>query len=367
MLIINTDFESGNFLSEIVTETHIIGRIRKDANNKDCQWFMFAVDNTKRNNFEVILMDINETSFPSAWDTFQASIMYEGAQWDVADTRKENNSIIIKVKGSKKRVFISYFQPFTMANHLILTQKLSQHKALTKIHECQTSDGHKLEVFSFGTDVQKKNLWIIARQHPGETIVGPFMTGLVDFFESRQNTIEETLINYNIHIVHNMNPDGVVAGMHRTNTKGSDLNKDWLNPHSEFSSELIFIRNLMDTFSPSFFLDVHGDERTFFPYINVDGNTLTPEDRTFLEAVKNQFEGLEIRDFIVTDRDLSIGRHYVNHKYGCLCLILEMVCQAQFNTPTNKQDYFSDARHLAKSILEPIFLKFGRDRKSHRD
>lgn len=361
MLIINTDFESGNFIVETITETHIIGCIRKDANNKDCQWFMFAVDNPKGNNFEVILMNLNETSFPSAWDTFQASIMYEGAQWDVAETRKDKNSIAIKIMGSKKRVFVSYFQPFAMADHLILTQRLSQHKALTKIHVCRTSDGNRLEVFSFGNSIQKKNLWFIARQHPGETIAGPFMMGLVDFFEAQQDTIEDTLKHCNIHIVHNMNPDGVVAGMHRTNTLGSDLNRAWLKPQSQSSPELIFIRNLMDIFSPSFFLDIHGDEKTIFPYIIVDGNTLTLEDRDLLEAISNNSEELEIREFIDTKRDLSISRHYIFHKYGCLSLILELVCQAQRTMPTNKKGYFCDARHLAKSILEPIFLTFGRD------
>ncbi len=58
----------------------------------------------------------------------------------------------------------------------------------------------------------------------------------------------------------NMNPDGSARGHLRTNAVGSNLNREWATPSTEFSPEVLCVRNEMEKQGVDYCLDVHGDE-----------------------------------------------------------------------------------------------------------
>ena len=59
---------------------------------------------------------------------------------------------------------------------------------------------------------EKKQVWLIARQHPGETMAEWFVEGLLERLLDQADAVSRTLLQQCVfYVVPNMNPDGAVA------------------------------------------------------------------------------------------------------------------------------------------------------------
>ena len=107
----------------------------------------------------------------------------------------------------------------------------------------------------------KKQIWLIARQHPGETQAEWWAEGVLECLTDLANPFALALREKcQFHIVPNCNPDGSKRGHLRTNANGVNLNREWLSPTHEDSPEVMSILNHMDVTGVDFVMDVHGDE-----------------------------------------------------------------------------------------------------------
>ena len=70
-----------------------------------------------------------------------------------------------------------------------------------------------------------------------------------------------------IYLVPNMNPDGSRRGHLRTNAAGANLNREWAEPSTERSPEVLCVFNKMRETGLDFGLDVHGDEALPYNFI----------------------------------------------------------------------------------------------------
>lgn len=62
--------------------------------------------------------------------------------------------------------------------HLIAQMQLNDRSELVMLGE--TLDGHDLDLLVFGKEApKKKKIWVIARQHPGETMAEWFAEGML--------------------------------------------------------------------------------------------------------------------------------------------------------------------------------------------
>src|SRR4030095_13451623 len=134
-----------------------------------------------------------------------------------------------------------------------------------------TVEGRDINVVTVGTPgAGRKSLWIIARQHPGETMAEWFVEGLLERLLDDSDPVARRLAERAVlHVVPNMNPDGSVRGNLRTNAAGANLNREWMAPSLERSPEVFAVRNKMHETGCDLFLDVHGDES--LPYVFVAG------------------------------------------------------------------------------------------------
>ncbi len=75
-------------------------------------------------------------------------------------------------------------------------------------------------------EIKKQTIFIIGRQHPGESngshVLKGFMTQLI---KSKQKIMEQIRNHFVFHIVPMLNPDGVLIGNFRTSLYGKDLNR----------------------------------------------------------------------------------------------------------------------------------------------
>ncbi len=212
----------------------------------------------------------------------------------------------------------------------------------------------------------KRALWVIARQHPGETMAEWFVDGMLERLLNTSDPVARALLaRAVVHIVPNMNPDGGVLGNLRTNAAGANLNREWLAPSAERSPEVLHVRAAIAEIGVAAFLDVHGDEA--LPYVFVDGGERLPGfsakqadlQRTFIAAFKTASPDFQDVHGYASDKDtkvnLALASKYVGHTYGCLALTLELPFKDNANLPDSETGW-SGARsvELGGAVLEPM-------------
>ena len=155
-------------------------------------------------------------------------------------------------------MYVALFAPYSYERHqdFIAWSLSQQHCELYA--SCKTSDNHQVELLKIaGAPNAQKNVWIIARQHPAETMAEWFMEGLLEELLGQSNQLHQALLaNTNFYVVANMNPDGSVEGNLRTNGMGIDLNRAWLNPNIQQAPESHFIFKHMKDIGVDLFVDV---------------------------------------------------------------------------------------------------------------
>jgi predicted deacylase len=114
---------------------------------------------------------------------------------------------------------------------------------------------------------EKPVIFIIARQHSGETHSSFILHGFMNFIVSREALCEKLRDRYEFWIVPMANPDGVVCGNYRCNTQGKDMNRFFFaddDPEAKLRlTEVELIRTYLKEKLPKgedkfkMFLDIH--------------------------------------------------------------------------------------------------------------
>ena len=264
-------------------------------------------------------------------------------------------------------MWYAYFEPYSWERHLELLGRAEDSPRARVRDLGSTVEGHDLNLVTVGTPGEgKRSFWIIARQHPGETMAEWFVEGLLDRLLDRHDPVAKALLGRAVvHIVPNMNPDGGVRGNLRTNAAGANLNREWAAPSPERSPEVFHVRAAMHKTGVDAFLDVHGDEA--LPYVFVDGCERLPGFTPRLDALQRAFGAAfkqaspDFQDVhgYSNDKDtkvnLTLASKYVGHAFGCLSLTLEMPFKDNAELPDEVVGWNGErSARLGAAALEPL-------------
>ena len=256
---ITTNFESGNInhIKNIQrkNDVNIILEIENEpypsnTKKKYQNWFYFKSNDVQRKSITYTIQNIR--IFDNDWRGFNVCYSYDNKNWKRIKTSfsKVNKTLTWKHKSSKKNVFFAYYPPYTieMKNKLInkyKNRKNVKHILLNK----------NIDTLLLGSG--PLHIYIVARQHPGETIGSWMVEGFLNaYFSSKQRKIIEK--TFTIVVIPMANPSGVKSGHWYTNKKGQNLNRSWR--HNK-TPETTAIKKLIN-FGPEgiLYLDLHGDE-----------------------------------------------------------------------------------------------------------
>ena len=115
-------------------------------------------------------------------------------------------------------VYFSYSIPYTFSSlNSFLTDKLALHSGRVKVKSLgRTVGGNEVNLFQVSSPEigghRKKSVWIMARQHPGETTASFMLEGVFDFLLSESPAARQLLEHFVFKIVPMVNVDGVVHG-----------------------------------------------------------------------------------------------------------------------------------------------------------
>ena len=343
---ITANFDAGNInVINLDDKKDIQLAINPDVGNEFFQWFNFRVEGEVGEQYILNIINAGESSYVEGWENYQAVASYDRQHWFRLPTFYKNGKLTIVADMECETIQIAYFAPYSYERHQDLLSAVQMHPLVSLEHLGETLDQRDLTLVKIGDgDTSKRNIWITARQHPGETMAEWLVDGLIHSLLNSDNPTGKLLLDKaNFYIVPNMNPDGSVRGHLRTNAAGINLNREWQTPSLEKSPEVFHVINKMKATGVDLFYDVHGDEA--LPYVFLSGSEGTPGYNERLASLHQKFSDvlkLASADFqsekgydidAPGEGNMTVATNWVAETFDCLANTLEMPFKDNANLP----------------------------------
>ena len=365
---ISSNFDAGAIsIIDSTDSQNIRLALRGDNAASFSQWFYFRLQGAAYQPCRIRIENAGQSSYPEGWEDYQATASYDRSNWFRVPTRYEDGVLTIEHTPLAGSVYYAYFEPYSHEQHLNLLGD-AQGSGLCQIDDLgSTAQGRDINLLTSGHQAASDlKIWIIARQHPGESMAEWFAEGLLSRLLDHQDPTARALLDCaTFYIVPNMNPDGAALGNQRTNAAGADLNREWQNPSPGRSPEVYAVRQKMHETGVDLFLDIHGEEA--LPYVfaaGCEGNpsydarlaTLEAAFKTALRQASPDFQ--DEHGYPKTapgQANLAIAKSYVGETFGCLSYTLEMPFKDNINLPDDDFGWNGQrSLRLGEAILSAI-------------
>lgn len=338
--------------------------IRKDHASDFYQWFHFRVSGARDTACVLRLVNAAGAAYPPAWPGYRACASHDRKTWFRVDTEYVDGELVIRHTPSRDVTWYAYFAPYSLEQHQDLLARCQQGPGVTVDRLGATLDGRDLDRVRVGTG--PRQVWIIGRQHPGESMAEWWMDGFLERLLDPNDALARDLLRKaTFHVVPNMNPDGSVRGHLRTNAAGANLNREWHAPTMERAPEVRLVRDAMDRSGVHLCLDVHGDEE--LPYNFIAGPDGIP---SFDDRIRGQLAAF-LAAYMRVNPDFQTAKGYppeapgqanltmctnqVAERFKCLAMTLEMPFKDTADDPQPHEGWSSGrAARLGRSALDPI-------------
>ncbi|MCA9719044.1 MAG: hypothetical protein KC468_30530 [Myxococcales bacterium] len=369
---ISTRFDSGNI--EVIKATSpddVQLKIRVDHGSEFLQWFHFRVVGARAQPLTLKLVNAAQASYPKGWENYRAVASYDRQEWFRVPTRYEGGVLKIQHTPEADSVYYAYFAPYSHERHQDLLAR-SQRSPRCRLELLgRTLDGRDLDLLTIGDPARaERACWIIARQHPGESMAEWLIEGVLDRLLDEHDPVARALLERAaFYVVPNMNPDGSARGHLRTNAVGANLNREWETPTMERSPEVFLVRERMRATGVDFFLDVHGDEG--LPYNFIAGPDGVPGLRREVLALQQEYERALTRlcpDFQTKygypraapgKANMTMATNHVADAFQCLSMTLEQPFKDNADAPDPRYGWSpTRCRTLGVATLDALYAVF---------
>jgi len=313
-----------------------------------------------------------ESAYPKGWDDYQVVASYDRQEWTRIDTHYDGKEMTARLTPMAQAVYFAYFEPYSYEQHLDLLASAATSPWVTLQRLGSTVQGRDMTLLRITDEAgntppeQKKKVWMIARQHPGETMAEWFVEGflerLLDADDAVARVLRERCVFY---VVPHMNPDGAVLGNLRTNAAGANLNREWAAPTAERSPEVLLVRQAMLDIGVDLNLDVHGDEG--LPYNFVVGSEGTPGYSPHVAAQEDAFKAAwaascpDFQDRVNYGKsapgqaNMTLATSWIAQQFGCLAFTVEMPFKDNADLPDPLVGWSGErSKKLGASVLQPL-------------
>ncbi|MDG6099140.1 M14-type cytosolic carboxypeptidase [Alteromonas oceani] len=343
---ISSLFDSGNIrVIRAEQPDDIMLAINKDNQSDFYQWFHFRLTGEVNRLHTLHISDLASSAYPKGWEGYNVLASYDRQTWFRVDSEFNGDILTFSIALEQPQVYFAYFIPYSYERHLDLLADAQCSPLCELKYLGDTLDGRDMSMLVIGEPGEdKRNIWITARQHPGESMAEWCAEGIIARLLDEQDGLSRALLEKAVfYIVPNMNPDGSARGHLRTNAVGANLNREWKTPTLERSPEVYYVLNAMHEVGVDMYLDLHGDEA--LPYNFVAGSEGIPAYNDKLKALENQFKDAllmatpEFQDEFGYAKDepgqadLTIASNAVGQAFECLAYTIEMPFKDNNNLP----------------------------------
>ncbi len=363
-LTISSGFDGGN--GELVgVDGDVVNiRIRPDHAGPWFQWFHFAIHGAQGRPLKVRLVNAGQSAYPDGWPGYRACVRETGDDWVRTDTSFDGEVLEIPYTPQTDLAWFAYFAPYNQPRlKALLDEAARLGHPVRKLG--WSVQGRPIWCATFGTG--PKQIWILCRQHAGETMASWWAEGAIERLATRtpDPVAERLLSKATIHIVPCVNIDGAAHGHLRGNVAGLDLNRQWVSPDPKTAPEVAAILADMDRTGVALSLDVHGDET--LPHVFVDGSDADPASSAKQNAGVEAFKAALLAASPVFQTKVGYPVTYggpeapgmatraIAARYGAVGLTLEMPFKDSLEAPDPILGWSSHAsRQLAKDTITAL-------------
>jgi murein tripeptide amidase MpaA len=363
---ITAAFDSGNIAVHDISGTKAELSIRKDKDSDFFQWFHFRVTCEIGDTLELNINGLKDSAYPQGWPGYNACVSEDREYWGRADSSydEDKGTLSISYTATSNIIWFAYFAPYSMDRHHDLVSEVASVEGVT----CRTLgfslEGRPIDCLTMGEG--DKQVWLYARQHPGESMAEWWMEGVLEMLTDPADPHARALLQKcQFHVVPNMNPDGSFRGHLRTNYAGTNLNREWHEPTAEKSPEVLCVRNAMDESGVDFAIDAHGDEA--IPAVFIAGFEGIPSWTDEMGRKYNAYrDRLAARtpDFQTElgyptaakgKANLSMSTNQVAERFGAIAMTLEMPFKDNRDLPDEEQGWSPErCKLLARECLATL-------------
>lgn len=360
---ITSAFDSGNIEIHSINGTKAELSIRKDKDSEFFQWFHFRVSCEIGDELELQINGLKDSAYPQGWPNYNACVSEDRDYWGRAASSYDENTgtLSISYTASSNLVWFSYFAPYSMDRHHDLISEVAAVEGVTCRTLGYSLEGQPIDCLTMGNG--EKQVWIYARQHPGESMAEWWAEGALEMLTDSADPHARLLLDKcTLHVVPNMNPDGSFRGHLRTNHVGTNLNREWNEPTAERSPEVLCVRNAMDESGVDVAMDVHGDEA--IPAVFIAGfegiPSITEEQLEKYHAYRNRLAE-RTPDFQTKlgyptaapgKANLTMSTNQVAERFGAVAMTLEMPFKDNRDLPDGEQGWSPErCKLLARDCL----------------
>lgn len=289
---ISSEFDSGSI--EVIDTSdagNIQLKIKKDNASDFLQWFHFRLEGEIGEVYTINIINAGETSYNKGWPDYSVCTSWDHQDWFRTACSYQDGVLSFDIELTQNSVYFAYFAPYSYERHLELLAWAQGDERVGCETLGNTLDGRALHMLSISETAEPQHkAWVIARQHPGETMAEWFIEGFLHALLDPDNPLARKLLKTTaFYVVPNMNPDGAARGNLRTNAAGANLNREWETPTMEHSPEVYLVRERMMAEGGDVFLDIHGDEELPYNFVaGCEGNPSYDARHANLESVFKQ-------------------------------------------------------------------------------
>lgn len=372
---ISDSFEAGAIEVESAeTPGDIRLRLRPDSHADVRQWFFYRLQGARGQDCRMRILNAGEAAFADGWKGYSACASYDLENWFRVPASYVGGVLEISHTPERDSIYYAYFEPYSWERHLRLLARVDASPRGRVLDLGSSVEGRDMNVALIGNPEAAFRIWVIARQHPGETMAQWLVEGMIDALLDDANPHARRLLaQAALYIVPNMNPDGSVRGNLRTNAAGANLNREWMAPSPGRSPEVFGVRNKIHETGCDLFLDVHGDES--LPWVFVAGCEMLEgftqdelgQQQAFVDSLCRASPDFQTRHGYEASKYkedmLQLASKYIGHTFKCVSLTLEMPFKDNADLPDPRTGW-NGARsaRLGAALLQPMLEAAGRGR-----
>ncbi len=365
-ITISSAFDAGNIRVVNVNGDEADLEIVKDHSSDFYQWFHFRIAGGGGREVTLRILNCAGSAYPNGWPDYKACVSSDREEWYRAeDTSFADGILNIRFTPETDCVWVAYFAPYSMERHHDLVASVASIPGVGYRSLGKSLDGQDIDCLEIGEG--PLNVWLYARQHPGETMAEWWMEGALDKLTDPEDPVGRVLRSEcTFRIVPNMNPDGSRRGHLRTNAAGVNLNREWHAPSAEKSPEVLCVRDAMDETGVDFAMDIHGDEAIPANFLaGFEGiPSLTERQTRLFKSFSDTLERLS-PDFQTRQgyeipapgqANMSMSTTQLAERFGCVSMTLEMPFKDNDDLPDPVYGWSPDrSGHLAGACLDALY------------
>ena len=365
---ISNNFDGGNIdVIDASDPLNIQLNIKPDNASDFFQWFYFRLEGQAGQRCRINIVNAGQAAFLGGWEDYRVCTSWNRKDWFRTGTSYQNGTLSFEITLQNNAVYFSYFTPYSHEQHLDLLGWAQTDPRVIATTLGETLDGNAMSLLQIGASQQPQHkVWVIARQHPGETMAEWFVEGFLKALLDSDNPQSQKLLQTTtFYVVPNMNPDGSIRGNLRTNAAGANLNREWQTPSMETSPEVFLVREKMLQEGGDLFLDVHGDEA--LPYNFVAGCEGNPGYNDYHANLESTFKNAymqaspDFQDAVGYAKsekgtaNMTIAANWMGEQFKTLSFTIEMPFKDNADLPSVDTGWSAGrSAQLGRDLLFPI-------------